>query len=221
MCNVRPRARVAASAALAVLAVGGALWLTGGLGAADAPASVPPGREVDQQLFRTRLVGAHITPTPKGTFTTAKRLLVINAWVTNPTRQTLGTYAGDAHDTFAHGLFLHWNTRNGPPPALVDAQAIAGDTLFHSLQPQLPTYVAVEYALAANTVVPGRLAVALARYERTSAGVLDPRGYWEWAPRRYEMRVETDPDTHRRATVTEIVPVLAANVTLPVKPVKR
>lgn len=214
---MRPRARVAASATLAVLAGVGTLWLTGGLGAADAPRSVPPGREVDQRLFRTRLVGAHVTATPKGTFTTAKRLLVINAWVTNPTRQTLGTYAGAGHDVFAHGLFLHWDTRNGPRPELVDAQAIAGDTLFRSLQPRLPTYVAVEYSLAANTVVPGRVTVALARYERTSAGVLDPRGYWEWAPRRYVKRAETDPVTHRRATVTEIVPVLAANVTLPVK----
>jgi hypothetical protein len=44
----------------------------------------------------------------------------------------------------------------------VDAQCIAGNTLFRSLQPGLPTYVAVQYELAANTVVPDHVKIALA-----------------------------------------------------------
>ncbi len=218
LCLVRPRARVAAaSATLAVLAGACGLWLSGGLRAADTPTPVWPGREVDQHLFRTRLVGAHVAELGKTTFTPGKRLLVINAWVTNPTGETLGTSGGTAHDVFSHGLFLRWRAQDGPRPTLLDAQAIAGNTLFRSLQPRLPTYVAVQYALAPATVVPDHVTVALASYQRTEAGVLDPRGYWDWAPRGYEKKVETNPLTHRTGRVTEIVPVLAADVTLPVK----
>jgi RNase P/RNase MRP subunit p29 len=214
---VRPRARVTAYATLAVLIGVGALWLSGGLRAADTPRSVRPGQEVDQHLFRTRLVGAHVSVIPKTKFTPARRLLVINAWVVNPTRETVGTHSGLSHDVFSHGMFLHWKAQNGPRPNLVDAQGIAGTTLFRSLQPRLPTYVAVQYELAANTVVPDHVTVALASYEHTDAGVLDPRGYWDWAARRYEKKTETDALTHKSGRVTEIIPVLAANVTLPVR----
>lgn len=214
---MRPRARVAASATLAVLLGTGALWLSGGLRAADTPRSVRPGQEVDQHLFHTKLVGAHVSVIPKTKYTEARRLLVINAWVVNPTRETVGTHGGTGHDVFSHGLFLYWNARNGPRPNLVDAQGIAGNTLFRSLQPRLPTYVAVQYALAANTVVPDHVKVALASYEHTDAGILDPRGYWEWTARRYERKTETNALTHRSGRVTEIIPVLTANVTLPVR----
>lgn len=218
LCLVRPRARVAAYATLTVLVGVSVLWLSGGLRAADTPRSVPPGREVDQHLFRTRLVGAHVAVIKKTKFTAERRLLVINAWVTNPTRETLGTSGADNdHEVFSHGMFLHWNPRNGPRPKLVDAQAIAGNTLFRSLQPQLPTYVAVQYELTPRTVVPEQVTVALASYEHTEAGILDPRGYWEWQARRYEKKVETNALTHRSGLVTEIIPVLAADVTLPVK----
>jgi hypothetical protein len=218
LCLVRPRARVTACATLAVLVGVGVLWLSGGLRAADTPRYVRPGREVDQHLFRTRLVGAHVAVVAKTKFTAERRLLVINAWVTNPTHETLGTNGTDSdHSVFSHGMFLHWNPRNGPLPKLADAQAIAGNTLFRSLQPQLPTYVAVQYELTPATVVPDQVTVALASYERTEAGILDPRGYWEWKARRYEKKVETNPLTHRSGRVTEIIPVLAANVTLPVK----
>jgi hypothetical protein len=216
LCLVRPRALVAASATLAVVVAAGALWLTGGLAPADAPATVRPGREVDQRLFRTRLVGAHVTTIPKTKFAPARRLLVINAWVVNPTRETVGTMSGTADDVFARGLFLYWNARNGPRPRLENAQGIAGDTLFRSLQPRLPTYVAVQYELTATTVVPDHITVALAGYQHTDAGILDPRGYWTYRPRRYTTRVERDPVTHRAGHVTEIIPVLVANVTLPV-----
>jgi hypothetical protein len=214
LCPVRPRARVAASATLAVLLGVGALWLSGGLRAADTPRPMRPGQEVDQHLFRTRLVAAHVAVTPKTKYTAARRLLVINAWVVNPTRETVGTN-GIGHDVFSHGLFLYWKT--GPRPNLVDAQGIAGNTLFRSLQPGLPTYVAVQYELAANTVVPDRVKIALASYEHTDAGILDPRGYWEWAARRYEKKTETNALTHKSGRVTEIIPVLAATVTLPVR----
>jgi hypothetical protein len=214
---VRPRALVAASATTTVVVAAGVLWLTGGLRAADTPATVRAGQEVDQHLFRTRLVGAHVTTVPKTKFAAARRLLVINAWVVNPTRETTGTMAGADDDVFAHGIFLYWNTRNGPRPTLKDAQGIAGDTLFRSLQPRLPTYVAVQYELSATTMVPDHIKVALAAYRRTAAGVLDPRGYWGYQPRRYTTRVERDPFTHRSGRVTRIIPVLVANVTLPVK----
>ena len=218
MCLVRPRARIAASATLAAATAAGALWLTGGLDAADTPPAVRPGREVDQRLFRTRLVGAHVATVPKTKLVPARRLLVINAWVVNATRETVGTTGADtAHDTFSHGLFLHWNPRNGPAPRLAGAQGLAGDTLFRSLQPRLPTYVAVQYELAATTVVPDHLTVALASYHRTDAGILDPRGYWDWEARGYERKTETDPLTHRTGRVTEIIPALAADVTLPVR----
>jgi RNase P/RNase MRP subunit p29 len=218
LCLVRPRARVAAYATLTVLVGVSVLWLSGGLRAADTPRSVPAGRQVDQHLFRTRLVGAHVAVIKKTKFTSERRLLVINAWVTNPTRETLGTSGADSdHAVFSHGMFLHWNTRNGPRPNLVDAQAIAGNTLFRSLQPQLPTYVAVQYELTPRTVVPDHVTVALASYEHTEAGILDPRGYWEWQARRYEKKVETNALTHKSGLVTVIIPVLAANVTLPVK----
>jgi hypothetical protein len=217
LCPVRPRARVTASATLAVLLGAGALWLSGGLRAAGTPRPVRPGQEVDQHLFRTKLVGAHVSVTPKTKYTAAGRSLVVNAWVVNPTRETVGTHSGTDHDVFSHGLFLYWNARNGPRPNLVDAQGIAGDTLFRSLQPRLPTYVAVRYELAANTVVPDHVKIALASYEHTDAGVLDPRGYWEWAARRYERKTETNALTHKSGRVTEIIPVLAATVTLPVR----
>ncbi|MDN3351785.1 hypothetical protein [Actinomadura sp. DC4] len=214
---MRPRARIAASTALVLLVGAGALWLSGGLRAADTPRSVRPGREVDQHLFRTRLVGAHVAVLAKTKFTAGRRLLVVNAWVVNPTRETIATHRGDDHDAFSQGMFLRWQARNGPAPRLVDAQGIAGNTLFHSLQPRLPTYVAVQYELAANTVVPDHVTVALARYEHAGAGVLDPRGYWEWEARRYEKKNETDPLTHKSGRVTRIIPVLAADVTLPVR----
>src|SRR4051794_12487778 len=80
---VHPRARVAGCAAAALLIAAGALWATGGLDPADTPARVAPGKEVDQHLFRTKLVGAHVTTIKK--FGQTMRVLVINAWVTNPT----------------------------------------------------------------------------------------------------------------------------------------
>jgi hypothetical protein len=163
------------------------------------------------------LAGAHVSVIPKTKSTAARRLLVINAWVVNPTRETVGTHGGEGHDVFSHGMFLYWKAQNGPRPRLVDAQSIAGDTLFRSLQPRLPTYVAVQYELAANTVVPDRVTVALATYEHTDAGVLDSRGYWDWAARRYEKKTETNALTHKSGRVTESVPVLATNVTLPVR----
>ncbi len=215
---MRPRARVTASATLAALVAAGALALAGGLDAADTPATVRPGHEVDQHLFRTRLVGAHVATIPGGKYTAARRLLVINAWVVNATRETVGTTGADtAHDTFSRGLFLRWNGHDGPVPRLTDAQGIAGDTLFRSLQPRLPTYVAVQYELTPTTVVPDRLTVALVSYRRTDAGILDPRGYWEWAARGYERKTETNPLTHRTGRVTRIVPLPAAYVTLPVR----
>jgi hypothetical protein len=113
-------------------------------------------------------------------------------------------------------MFLRWRSEDGPRPNLVDAQGIAGDTLFRSLQPRIPTYVAVQYELSPRTVVPDHVTVALASYQYVGAGVLDPRGYWGWAARRYEKKVERDPVTHRSGLVTEIIPVLVADVTLPV-----
>lgn len=214
---MRPRARVAGLAAAALLSVTGALWATGGLDPADALVRARPGQEIDQRLFRTRLVGAHVTTIAKTKFAPERRLLVINAWVTNPTRETVGTHSGTADDVFSHGMFLHWRPEDGPRPKLVDAQGIAGDTLFRGLQPRLPTYVAVQYELAAGTRVPGHVTVALARYEHTDAGILDPRGYWAWEARRYEKRWETNALTHKRGRVTHIIPVLAADVTLPVR----
>ncbi|MFB9831114.1 hypothetical protein [Actinoallomurus acaciae] len=214
---MRPRARIVASATLVVVAGACALWLTGGLRAAGTPATVRPGQEVDQRLFRTRLVGAHVTTFPKTRFTAARRLLVINAWVTNPTRETVGTMSGTDDDVFAHGVFLRWDTRDGPRPRLTDAQAIAGNTLFRSLQPRLPTYVAVQYELAAATVVPDHITVALAGYRHTDAGIVDPRGYWSYQARRYTTRLERDPVTHRSGRVAQIIPVLVADVTLPVR----
>jgi hypothetical protein len=65
--------------------------------------------------------------------------------------------------------------------------------------------------------VPGQVRVALASCEHTDAGVLDPRGYWEWAARRYERKTETNALTHRTGRVTEIIPVLAATVSLPMR----
>jgi hypothetical protein len=97
---VRPRARGTASAVAAVLVAAAALWASGGLRAADAPRSVRPGQEVDQHLFRTRLVGAHVAVIPKTRFTAARRLLVVNAWVVNPTHETVGTHGGSGHDVF-------------------------------------------------------------------------------------------------------------------------
>jgi hypothetical protein len=143
-------------------------------------------------------------------------MLIINAWVTNPTRETLGTYGTD-DNVFAHGMFLRWRTQDGPRPKQIDAQAIAGDTLFRSLQPRLPTYVAVQYELAAGARVPDHVTVALADYEHTDSGVLDPRGYWDWKARRYERAHETNPLTHRSGWVTHIIPVLVADVRLPVR----
>ncbi|GAA0316070.1 hypothetical protein NE235_28555 [Actinoallomurus spadix] len=212
---MHPRARVAGYVTAAVLVAVGTLWATGGLAPADAPVPTPPGREVDQHLFRTRLVGAHVATIKK--YGRSTRMLVINAWVTNPTRETLGTY-GLNDDVFAHGMFLRWKARDGPRPKLVDAQAIAGDTLFRSLQPRLPTYVAVQYELAAGTRLPDQVTVALADYQHTDSGVLDPRGYWDWKARRYERAHETNPLTHKSGWVTHIIPVLVADVRLPVKP---
>ncbi|GAA4612471.1 hypothetical protein GCM10023195_53500 [Actinoallomurus liliacearum] len=211
---MHPRARVAGYVTAAVLVAVGTFWATGGLGPADAPVRTGPGREIDQHLFRTRLAGAHVTTIKK--FGKSTRMLVINAWVTNPTRETQGTY-GINNDVFAHGMFLHWRTEDGPRPEQIDAQAIAGDTLFRSLQPRLPTYVAVQYQLAAGTRVPDHVTVALADYEHTESGVLDPRGYWEWKARRDETAYETNPLTHKSGRVTHIIPVLVADVTLPVK----
>ncbi|MEV0405960.1 hypothetical protein [Actinoallomurus sp. NPDC050550] len=211
---MHPRARVAGYAAAAVLIAVGALWATGGLDPADAPARVAPGKEVDQHLFRTKLVGAHVATIKK--FGKTTRMLVINAWVTNPTRETQGTYALD-DNVFAHGMFLYWRTQNGPRPKQVDAQGVAGDTLFRALQPRLPTYVAVQYELASGARVPDHVTVALADYQYTESGLLDPRGYWVWKSRGYETRYETDPLTHKSGRVTHIIPVLVANVTLPVK----
>src|SRR5262249_24712506 len=148
-------------------------------------------------------------------FGESQRLLVINAWVTNPTSETLRT-TGLNNDVFSHGMFLHWRSENGPDPKLVDAQGIAGDTLYRALQPQMPTYVAVQYQLTATTRVPDHVTVALACYEHITAGILDPRGYWDWEPRRFETAVETNPLTHKTGRVTHIIPVLVANVTLPV-----
>lgn len=202
---------------LAVIAASAALWLGGGLAPADRPPAVRPGAEVDQHLFRTKLVGAHVTETPGTKYTASRRLLVINAWVTNPTRTTIGTHGGTSDDVFSHGMFLHWKASYGPRPTLTDAQGIAGDTLFRGLQPHLPTYVAVQYELAPSARVPDRLTVALAGYEHTEAGVLDPRGYWIWEARRYETTTETDPVTHRTGRVTTIIPRLVADVTLPVR----
>lgn len=213
-CLVRPRARVTAALSAALLVGTTALWLSGGLRAADTPESVRPGREVDQHLFRTTLTGAHVANVTK--FGQTTRLLVINAWVTNPTRQTLGT-TGLGNDVFSHGMFLYWKTANGPRPKLVDAQAIAGSTLYRSLQPRMPTYVAVQYQITATTRVPDHVTVALASYEHTQAGILDPRGYWDWEARRYETAHETNPLTHKSGRVTHIIPVLLANVSLPVK----
>lgn len=214
---MHPRARVAGLVTAAVVAATGVLWAAGGLDAAGTPARVAPGHEVDQHLFHTRLVGAHIATINGTRYVPGRRLLVINAWVTNPTRQTVGTHSGVSDDVFSHGLFLYWNARNGPRPKLTDAQGIAGDTLFRGLQPRLPTYVAVQYELAATARVPGQVTVALAAYEHTDAGILDPRGYWSWKPRRYETTVETDPLTHKRGRVTRIIPVLVADVTLSVR----
>ncbi|MCO5993920.1 hypothetical protein [Actinoallomurus rhizosphaericola] len=211
---MHPRARVAGYVTAAVLVAVGTLWAIGGLDPADTPVPTPPGREVDQHLFRTRLIGAHVATVKK--FGQSTRMLVINAWVTNPTRETLGTYGLD-DDVFAHGMFLHWRTQDGPRPKQVDAQAIAGDTLFRSLQPRLPTYVAVQYELASGARVPDHVTVALADYEHTESGVLDPRGYWEWKARRYQTRYETNPLTHRSGRVTHIIPVLVADVRLPVR----
>ncbi len=205
------RLHVVIGASLSSVVALTALWLGGGLASADRPPEVRPGKEVDQHLFHTRLMGAHVTTTPE------RKLLVINAWVTNPTRQTVGTHSGVSDDVFSHGMFLRWKPEYGPRPTLVDAQGIAGDTLFRGLQPRRPTYVAVQYELAAGARVPDRLTVALADYEHTAAGVLDPRDYWVWRARRYETRFETNPLTHRSGRVTHIIPVLIADVTLPVR----
>ncbi|MCO6006166.1 hypothetical protein NE236_14330 [Actinoallomurus purpureus] len=211
---MHPRARVAGYATAAVLVVVGTLWANGGLDSAGTPVRAGPGKEIDQHLFHTRLVGAHVTTVKK--FGENTRMLVVNAWVTNPTRETLGTYGTD-DNVFGHGVFLHWRSQDGPRPEPIDAQAIAGDTLFRSLQPRLPTYVAVQYRLAAATRVPDHVTVALADYERTESGILDPRGYWEWKARRHETRYETNPLTHKSGRVTHIIPVLVADVTLPVR----
>jgi hypothetical protein len=213
-CLVRPRARAAAGATLALLAGVTALWVSGGLRAADTPKPVPPGREVDQHLFRTKLVGAHVAKLTR--FGESQRLLVINAWVTNPTRETIGT-GGLPHDVFSHGMFLYWNAKNGPRPKLVDSQAIAGNTLYRSLQPRMPTYVAVQYELTATTRVPDQVTVALASYHHTRSGILDPRGYWDWEARSYKREFQTNPLTHRSGWATQIIPVLLADVRLPVK----
>jgi hypothetical protein len=215
-CLVRPRARVATIVTPVLLAGVAGLWLGGGLHAAGTPASLGPGHEVDQHLFRTTLTGAHVGVIKATKFTPAKQVLVINAWVTNPTGETLGT-TGLNDDAFWHGLFLRWKSSDGPRPKLIDARGIAGTTLFRALQPRLPTYVAVEYDLATGTRVPDRVTVALASYSRTDGGILDPRGYWDYEPKGYEKRVERDPITGRTGPVTHIIPVLAANVRMPVR----
>lgn len=211
---MHPRARVAGYVTAAVLVTAGTLWATGGLDPADAPVRAKPGQEIEQHLFRTRLVDAHIVTIKK--FGESMRMLVVGAWVTNPTRETLGTYGTD-DNVFAHGMFLHWRSQDGPRPKQVDAQAIAGETLFRSLQPRLPTYVAVQYQLASGTRVPDDVTVALADYEHTESGILDPRGYWGWKARRHETKYETDPLTHKSGRVTRTIPVLVADVTLPVR----
>jgi len=215
-CLVRPRARVAAVVAPVLLAGAAGIWLGGGLRPAGTPASLGPGHEVDQHLFRTTLTGAHVAVIKGTKFTPARRVLVVNAWVTNPTDQTLGT-TGPGDEAFWHGVFLRWKSSDGPRPKPTDARGIAGNTLFRALQPRLPTYVAVEYDLAAVTRVPDHVTVALASYARTDGGILDPRGYWDFEPQGYEQTVERNPLTGKTGRVTHIIPELAANVRLPVK----
>lgn len=215
--RVRPRALIAAGLAVALAAAAVTLWLTGGLKDARTPPNVPPGREIDQVRFHTKLLRAHVENLRKNKFQPAQRILVINAEVTNPTRETVITTGSDDNG-FWHSIFLDWDTAKfGPRPKPVDARVIAGDMLARDLPPRVPSSVAVEYQLTATQRVPRHLSVVLAKYERTHSGILDPRGYWQWQARRFETRTETDPLTHRKARVTQIIPVLAARVTLAVR----
>lgn len=199
---------------LAVIVPVAALWLGGGLRPADRPVRARPGQEVDQHLFRTRLMGAHVATSRKTPYQPSGRLLVVNAWVTNTSRETQWTHGPD-DVFFSHGLFPRWGA--GPAPRLLTAQSLAGDTLFYSLQPREPTYVAVQYDLPAGARVPDRLTVGLAGYAYTSAGILDPRGYWSYDASGYRTVRERDPVTHRVGLATETVPRMVAEVTLPVR----
>lgn len=201
-------------ACLAVIVAFAALWLGGGLRAADRPRPARPGQEIDQGLYRTKIIGAHVATIKKTAFQPSGRLLVVNAWVTNTSRETQSTHGLGSDAVFSHGIFLHWP--GGPAPKLTTAQGLAGQTLFYSLQPHEPTYVAVQYDLPANARVPDRLTVALAAYTYTEAGILDPRGYWGYDAKRFRTVRERDPVSHRLELTTMTIPKLAAEVTVPV-----
>jgi hypothetical protein len=206
---------VVAVAATILMALGVTAWATGGLDPAEKTATVRPGGEIDQHLFRTRLLGARAAWIKESKFTQGRHVLLVTASVTNLSRETLLLRGPATDHNFPHSLFLRWPGA-GPKPQFTQAKAYKGETATWMLQPRLPAFVVLEYNLPQGAVTPDRITIDLADFEHTSAGILDPRGYWEFKAAGFRAVTVHDPKNGRLRATTEIVPQIIARVTLPV-----
>ncbi|MGI8329118.1 hypothetical protein ACRYCC_04080 [Actinomadura scrupuli] len=212
----RRRRFLAAAAAVVLVAAGVTAWATGGLDSSRGPAAVRPGRDVDQHLFRTRLLRARTAWLQESKYTERRHVLLVTASVTNLSRET-ALLRGPATDhNFPHSLFLRW-PGTGPRPIFSRARAYKGETSTWMLHPRLPGFVVLEYVLPAGAVTPPQVTIDLAEFEYTEAGILDPRGYWEFKAAGFRTVKVRDPKNGRLRTTTKIDPELAARVTLPVE----
>jgi hypothetical protein len=212
----RRRRFLAAAAAVVLVAAGVSAWATGGLDSTRKPATVRPGRNVDQHLFRTKLLRARTAWVQESKYTERRHVLLVTASVTNLSRET-ALLRGPATDhNFPHSLFLRW-PGTGPRPIFSRAKAYKGEASTWMLQPRLPGQVVLEYILPEGAVTPGQVIIDLADFAYTKAGILDPRGYWEFKAAGFREVKVRDPKNGRLRTTTEIIPELAARVTLPVE----
>jgi hypothetical protein len=212
----RRRRFLAAAAAVVLVTAGVCAWATGGLDSSGRPATVRPGRDVDQHLFRTRLLRARTGWLQESKYAERRHVLLVTASVTNLSRET-ALLRGPATDhNFPHSLFLRW-PGTGPRPIFSRAKAYQGETSTWMLQPRLPGLVTLEYILPAGTSTPGQVVIDLADFAYTKAGILDPRGYWEFKAAGFREVKVRDPKNGRLRTTSQITPELAARVTLPVE----
>ena len=209
------RPRVVVIGVVAATLVGLGAWLLGGFRSAERVRAVRAGGEVDQTLFRTRLLEARAGWVQESKYVQRRHVLLLVASVTNLSRQTQLLRGPATDHNFPHSLFPQW-PRGGKVAVFSQAKAYQGNISTWQLQPRLPARVVLEYDLPAGMAAPARLTVGLAGFAYTASGILDPRGYWEFQATGFRAVRQRDPVSGRMRTTTQIVPRIVARVTLPV-----